>query len=32
MIVNVRPLAVSVAPTELLWQGLTTPDRFGEWL
>jgi len=32
MIVNVRPLGVAVAPTELVWQVLTTPDRFGEWL
>ena len=32
MIVNVCPAAVTSAPPERIWNVLTTPERFGEWL
>jgi ligand-binding SRPBCC domain-containing protein len=32
MIVNICPSGIAAAPTRQVWQVLTTPDRFGEWL
>jgi ligand-binding SRPBCC domain-containing protein len=32
MIVNVCPSGIAAAPAQQVWQVLTTPDRFGEWL
>ena len=32
MIVNVCPSATAATPIQHVWQVLTTPDRFGEWL
>ena len=32
MIVNVCPAAVTSASPERIWNVLTTPERFGEWL
>jgi ligand-binding SRPBCC domain-containing protein len=32
MIVNVCPSGVAAVPAERVWQVLTTPARFGEWL
>ena len=32
MIVNVCPAAVTSASPDRVWEVLTTPERFGEWL
>jgi ligand-binding SRPBCC domain-containing protein len=32
MIVNVCPSGIAAAPTRQVWQVLSTPDQFGEWL
>jgi uncharacterized protein YndB with AHSA1/START domain len=32
VVVNVCPAAVTSAPPDRIWEVLTTPERFGEWL